>query len=123
MTITITLDLETEKAIERKAARLHISAAAYVERLAKRSVRKLEKKPAEANQTGEHWLREVVERADPGELKAHGITLPIIPYNNGAELIANLRASGLMNGYGDPSIDSPELARQLREKAQTRDWT
>jgi hypothetical protein len=120
MTITITLDAETEKAIERKAARLHISPAACLERLARRSASRPVKQAAEPEETPARRLKAIVERADPDELKAHGITLPKYPAKTGAELIANLEAAGLMNGFGDPNIDSPELARQLREKAQTR---
>lgn len=33
----------------------------------------------------------------------------------GADLLATLKSLNLPPGYGDPSIDSPELARRLRE--------
>lgn len=41
----------------------------------------------------------------------------------GAELIAALEKEGLLTGYGDSSIDSPELARRLRDAAQWRHLT
>ena len=40
----------------------------------------------------------------------------------GAELLQEWQREGLLTGYGDPAIDSPELARQLRQQAQTRQW-
>jgi CheY-like chemotaxis protein len=40
----------------------------------------------------------------------------------GAELIARLESKGVLTGFGDPAIDSLELARQIRERAQTREW-
>jgi hypothetical protein len=56
------------------------------------------------------------------ELKAHGITPAKHPAKTGADLLRNLEEAGLLTGFGDPSIDSLKLARQLREQAQTRDW-
>ena len=40
----------------------------------------------------------------------------------GADLLAELDAAGLLNGYGDPTVDAPELARRLRKEAETRSW-
>jgi len=39
----------------------------------------------------------------------------------GAELLAELDALNLPPGYGDPTIDSSELARQIREQFSRRD--
>ena len=44
-----------------------------------------------------------------------------VPPPSPAELIAELEAEGLLTGYGDPSIDSPELARQLSERFSRRE--
>ena len=38
----------------------------------------------------------------------------------GKELIASLRAKGLLGSYGDPNIDSVELARRIRREAEQR---
>jgi len=38
----------------------------------------------------------------------------------GAEAIAYWKANGLLGSYGDPEIDSIELARQLRQEAERR---
>ncbi len=38
----------------------------------------------------------------------------------GKELIASLREKGLLGSYGNPNIDSIELARQLRREAEKR---
>ena len=56
------------------------------------------------------------------ERKALGMTLSEYLAKTGADLLRNLLEAGLLNGYGDPEIDSLELARQIREQAQTRDW-
>lgn len=98
MTLTVTLDSETEKVIERKAARLGITPSEYLTRLAEKSARQ----------------RPGISKSAPNSHKKP---------RTGAELLAELDAAGLLNGYGDPNIDSPELARQLREQAQTRDWS
>ncbi len=39
----------------------------------------------------------------------------------GAEMIAYWEQEGVIGSYGDPDIDAPELARRIRERAQTRD--
>jgi hypothetical protein len=39
---------------------------------------------------------------------------------DGVELLARLDALGFPPGYGDPSIDSPELARQLSAQLSKR---
>lgn len=38
----------------------------------------------------------------------------------GKELIASLRAKGLLGSYGDPNIDSVELAHRIRAEAEKR---
>ena len=38
----------------------------------------------------------------------------------GAQLLAALRADDILTGYGDPAVDSADLARQLRDKSQWR---
>ena len=129
MTIVVDLDRETEEAIQRKAMRLGISVSEFIGRLAKQSARA--KSDGKKSRTSDvstpdestDWLLAVIDRADPDELKIHGITLAKFPAKNGADLMANLRSAGSLAGYGDPDIDSPELARQLREQAQTRDWS
>ncbi len=45
---------------------------------------------------------------------------PTIPTNWGARVLAELEADGVLGDYGNPEIDSPELARQLREQFSTR---
>jgi hypothetical protein len=39
---------------------------------------------------------------------------------SGKELVAALREQGLLGSYGDPDIDSVELARQIRREAERR---
>jgi plasmid stability protein len=39
----------------------------------------------------------------------------------GADLIAELEAEGVLTGYGDPALDSPDLARALREQFSRRE--
>jgi len=38
----------------------------------------------------------------------------------GAGVLAELEAEGVLTGYGDPSVDSPDLARQLRARFSRR---
>ena len=38
-----------------------------------------------------------------------------------AQIMQELLDEDLLTGYGDPSFDSPDLARQLRERFQRRD--
>jgi len=129
MTITLTLDPETEQAIERKAARAGMTTSDYVRLLAERSARPRArshglKSPAAKSATrASQDIDAILERGDPAELKALGITPAKYPAKTGADLVRNLEAAGLLKGYGDPNIDSVELARQLREQAQTRDWS
>lgn len=127
MSITVTLDPSIEKTIESKAARVGMTVSEYVGRLVERSARPKPSRTRKSNSptaiSPEALLRGIIERADPVELKAHGITLAKHAAKTGAELLRNLRSAGLLNGYGDPEIDSLELARQLREQAQTRDWS
>ena len=127
MSVTVTLDPAIEKTIELKAAKVGMTVSDYIGRLVERSARPKSTRTNKTNKpttiTPEERIQGIIERADPAELKAHGITLAKHPAKTGAELLRNLRSAGLLNGYGDPEIDSPELARQLREQAQTRDWS
>ena len=129
MTITLTLDPETERTIEQEAARLGITMSEYVSRLTERSARPRTQRRGRSVTTRhvaitpQERLRDIIERADPYELKAIGLTLPDNPPKTGAEFVDGLLAEGLLNGFGDPAIDAPELARQIREQAQTRDWS
>ena len=38
----------------------------------------------------------------------------------GAELAARIRGLNLSGNYGDPGLDSPDLARKLRKEAESR---
>ncbi len=53
-------------------------------------------------------------------LRLLGVLPPQPPWN-GAEVVEYRKANGLLGEYGDMTIDSPVLARQLREQAQRRD--
>jgi hypothetical protein len=129
MSITVSLEPDIEQAIEKKAARLGLTASAYVAQLAERSTkpkpRRVQKVAAIVPNlpASEDRVSAMVHRADPAELKANGITLAEHPANTGAELVHELLSLGVLGSYGDPAIDSPELARQLRERAQLRDWS
>jgi hypothetical protein len=91
MTVTLELTADIEQAIERKAQRQGITSSEYLRRMAERAAR-----PSKA--------RKVSHRTDPRS-------------QTPAEFIAELDAEGTLNGYGDPAIDSPELARQIRIQA------
>jgi hypothetical protein len=101
MTHTVTLDNETEKIIERKATRLGITPSEYLRRLVEKS--------AKSKRTTQS--KEVQPEFDKPKIKT------------GADLLAALDALGLPSGYGDPNIDAPTLARQLRKQSETRDWS
>ena len=129
MSITVILDPETEKTIEVRATSLGMSMSEYVARIAKRSARatsqRRNKKTASepvASNVKKH-SRDIISLGSADYFAARGITLPDNPGKTGAELLSELRSAGLLRGYGDPSIDSRELARMLREQAQTRDWS
>ena len=97
MTVTLELTDDVEEAIERKARRLGITSSEYLRRMAERAAR-----PARPARPGKP-----AARADRPK--------------TGAELLAELDALNLPPGYGDPSIDAPELARQLRDRFARRD--
>ena len=79
-------------------------------------------------------LRENAEREgydDPADYvkKLIDSDAPRLPASGGAietgtgeELVAALKALNLAAEYGDPSIDSVDLARQLRDDAEKRSW-
>lgn len=87
MTVTLELSAEVEQAIERKARRQEITTSEYLRRVAERAA---QSRPA----------------AKPRKADA----MAQRP-KNGAEFLAELDALNLSPGYGDPAIDSPELAR------------
>jgi len=97
MTVTLELSDDIEEAIERKARRLGITSNEYLRRMAERAAR-----PARSVRPG--------KSAPSGDRP-----------KTGAELLAELDALNIPPGYGDPSIDSPELARQLRDRFARRD--
>jgi len=41
----------------------------------------------------------------------------------GAELADAIMHDPRITGYGDPGIDAPDLARDLRRQASSRDWS
>jgi hypothetical protein len=86
MTITLELTDEEEQAIERKARRLGLTSSEYMRRMAQKA----------ATPRG--------KASQPDEATS----------KSGAEVLAELRALNLQQGYGDPAVDAPELARQLR---------
>ena len=86
MTLTIELTSEEETRLQRRAARMGLTPAEYVRRTLA--------------------VRPVVKRA-PRAAVAEAKT--------GSEIMAELKRKGIFGaGYGDPSIDSPVLARQIR---------
>ena len=86
MNLTVELTTETEQAITRKAQRLGITPSEYIRRMADRAARPT--KPRNARPTTQRP-------------------------KTCAEVLAELKALDMPKGYGDPAIDSPELARQL----------
>lgn len=38
----------------------------------------------------------------------------------GAQILAEWEEEGVLGSYGDPNLDSPELARELRRKSEMR---
>ena len=55
MVYTVTLDLETEQAIERKATRLGVSPSDYLRRLAERDARRESPASAPQKSFGDQW--------------------------------------------------------------------
>ena len=90
MTVTLELTADVEQAIERKAKRLGLSTSEYLRRMAER-----------AAQSTPRTTRSRNPKSNADQPKT------------GADLLAELDALNLPAGYGDPAIDSPELASQL----------
>jgi hypothetical protein len=88
MTITLELTDEEEQAIERKARRLGLTSSEYMRRMAQKA----------ATPRG--------KASQPEEIR------PQTP----ADFLDKLKAENFSFGYGDPAVDAPELARQLRER-------
>jgi predicted alpha/beta-hydrolase family hydrolase len=95
MNYSVTLDAETESILARRAARLGITVAEYVARVATQSARP----------------------------RPHSRSSSPEGRKTGAEVIAELRADGILTGYGDPGKSSSELARELREQFSSREQT
>lgn len=96
MTLTITLELsvQEEERLARKAARAGLDIADYVKRVATNSASPRPPRP----------------RTTAGFGASTSKPMP----QTGAELVASLKSDGVIGaGYGDPSIDSPELARRI----------
>jgi hypothetical protein len=108
MIVTLELTDDVEQAIERRARRLGISSSEYLRRMAERAVRPTSPttRPAKA---GLRASKPPKAKSEAGHTKT------------GAEVLDELDALNLPPGYGDPAVDSPELARQLRERFSRRD--
>jgi len=74
---------------------------------------RLSKRAAAAGLAPERYLRSLIADVAPE---------PASKLRNGAELIAFLEANKLFGPYGDPTLDSSELAVKLRKDAETRNW-
>ena len=98
MTVTLELTDDIEQAIARKAKRLGITSSEYLRRMAERAARP----------------------STPAARAAKSKTTSGAP-RTGAEVLAELKSLNLPKGYGDPAIDSPELARRLRAEFSSRD--
>lgn len=92
MTITLYLASDLEEAVERKAHMLGISPSEYVLRLTEKATRPQRK----------------MKSAQSADIVSRPRTA--------ADLVDALESLGLPAEYGDPSLDSPELARQLAER-------
>ena len=82
--------------------------------LAQRLVADAEARGQDLNTYTVTMLREAAEVAPQSTAEP----LPTSP----AEAVAYWQRNGILGSYGDPAIDSPELARQLRRQAETRQW-
>jgi hypothetical protein len=91
MTLTLELTEEEEARLRKKADRAGLAPAAFLLSL-------IDLAPSDGFETAN----------DNGKPQS------------GADLLAELKALNLRPGYGDPSIDSPELARRLRKQFSER---
>jgi hypothetical protein len=99
MTLTITLELtsEQEERLRKKALRAGLDVPGYLKHLADRSASST-RRGASAKATAE------------GQTTGSSTT-------TGAQVVAELTRQGIIgSGYGDPSIDAPELARRIRSE-------
>jgi len=92
MTITINVSPQQEKAIRQKASIANMTPEEYLIALATGTKRK-RRAQSPASNRGRTW---------------------------GEQTLAALEAEGVLGGYGDPSVDAPELARQLRKRFSNR---
>ena len=101
MTVTLELSPNVKRAIERKAKRQRMTTAEYLQRTVEKVA-----------------LPTRTRKSRPNAL--------VIPASEktGAEVLAELKALDIPKGYGDPAIDSHELARQLaaRMSRSEREW-
>ncbi len=80
----------------------------------------LARKAARAGLTPEQYLRRATLPTRQRNRTNTAATDVRTHENAGARLVAELQAEGLLTGYGDPNIDSPELARQLTARFSKR---
>lgn len=99
-----TLDPKTQRRLIKNARAAGVTPARYVDEL-----------EATANGVRQEISPTQVAAQSPSESAAEAFEV-----DTGADLTARIRTLRLSGAYGDPNLDSPELARQLREQAQTR---
>ena len=78
----------------------------------------IQRRASRAKLTPEQYLLKLavgVKTKRPGRKKQ-----PVQQLTWGARVLAELEAEGVLVGYGDPNVDSPELARQLSERFSQR---
>jgi hypothetical protein len=81
----------------------------------------LELTPEEATQLKEDAARAGLDEATYARRRILGRRDVTPPQITPAELLAGWQAQGLLAGFGDPTKDSPNVARELREELSRRD--
>jgi hypothetical protein len=74
----------------------------------------IRRKAAVANMTLEQYLLSLAIGLDEKRERRSKRTQPHSTW--GAQVLAELDAEGVLEGYGDPGLDSTEVAAQLRER-------